>query len=124
MQLNVRAHSVDLDNSDRAYATEKIGRVVEKFLGKSGRVEVEFSEISKGGGHNLSRVKVHVAIPHAPSETVHVDDTEIRAAIDLCADKLARAIKRNKEKRRSQARSGSFPSLKVQNPPDEDIAEA
>jgi ribosomal subunit interface protein len=124
MQLNVRAHSVDLDNSDRAYATEKIGRIVEKFLGKSGRVEVEFSEISKGGGHNLSRVKVHVAIPHAPSETVHVDDVEVRAAIDLCADKLARAIKRNKEKRRSKARSGSFPSLKVQNPPDEDIAEA
>ena len=124
MQLNVRAHSVDLDNSDRAYATEKIGRIVEKFLGKSGRVNVEFSEISKGGGHNLSRVKVHVAIPHASSETVHVDDPEIRAAIDLCADKLARVIKRNKQKRRTQARSGSFPSLKVPPPPIEDDTEA
>lgn len=124
MQLNVRAHSVDIDNSDRAYATEKIGRIVEKFLGKSGRVDIEFSEISKGGGHNLSRVKVHVAIPHAPSETVHVDDPEIRAAIDLCADKLARAIKRKKEKRRTQARSGSFPSLKIPDTPSEEIAEA
>ena len=113
MQLNVRAHSVDLTSSDRAYASEKIGRIVEKFLGKSGRVDVEVSEVSKSGGHNLSRVKVHIAIPHASSETVHVDDAEIRAAIDLCADKVARAIKRNKTKRRDQARSGSFPSLNV-----------
>jgi len=124
MQLNVRAHSVDLDNSDRAYATEKIGRIVEKFLGKSGRVDVEFSEISKGGGHNLSRVKVHLVIPRAPSETVRVDDPEIRTAIDLCADKLARAIKRNKEKRRTQARSGSFPSLDVPPTTAEDAAQA
>ena len=112
MQLNVRAHSVDLNNSDREYAAEKIGRTVEKFLGKSSRVDVEVSEVSRSGGHNLSRVKVHIAIPNAPSETVHVDDEKVRAAIDLCADKVARAIKRSKQKRRDQARSGSFPSLK------------
>ena len=119
MQLNVRAHSVDLTNSDRAYAEEKIGRTVEKFLGKSGRVEIEVSEVSRSGGHNLSRVKVHIAIPHAPSETVHVDDKQVRAAIDLCADKVARVIKRNKQKRRDQARSGSFPSLRPQSLPED-----
>ena len=119
MQLKVRAHSVDLNNSDRAYAEEKIGRTVEKFLGKSGRVDVEVSEVSKSGGHNLSRVKVHIAIPHAPSETVHVDDEKVRAAIDLCADKVARAIKRNKQKRRDQARSGSMPALTKQSLEDE-----
>jgi ribosome-associated translation inhibitor RaiA len=69
-------------------------------------------------------VKVHVAIPHATSETVHVDNPEIRTAIDLCADKLARAIKRNKQKRRTQARSGSFPSLKIPDGPSEEVAEA
>jgi ribosomal subunit interface protein len=124
MQLNVRTHSADVDNADRAYAKEKIGRIIEKFLGKSGRVDVEFSEVSKGGGHNLSRVKVHIAIPHAPSETVHVDDAEVRTAIDLCADKVARVIKRNKQKRRDKARSGSFPAIKTRPAEEEeDIAE-
>ena len=122
MQLNVRAHSVDLNDSDRNYASEKIGRTVEKFLGKSSRVDVEVSEVSKGSGHNLSRVKVHIAIPHASSETVHVDDTDIRAAIDLCADKVARVIKRNKNKRRDQARSGSFPALKARSAKHEDLS--
>ncbi|MEE2827990.1 MAG: ribosome-associated translation inhibitor RaiA [Myxococcota bacterium] len=112
MEFHVRAHSVDIDQATRVYAEEKIGRTVEKFLGNTGRVDVEVTEIARGSGPHLARVKVHVAIPHAPSQTVHVDDSEIRAAIDLCSDKVARAIKRSKQKRRSKARSGQFPALK------------
>ena len=111
MDFHVRAHSTHLDNDTRAYAEEKIGRAVTKVLGsKGGRVDIEVTDQNQGGGAPCSRVKVHVAIPHSASETVHVDDPDIRAAIDQCADKIGRAIKKNRGRRRDRVRTGEIPA--------------
>jgi ribosomal subunit interface protein len=104
MEFVVRAHSVDLDEATRDYAEAKIGRVVTKMLRTTGaRVDVEVT--GQAGGAGQTRVKVHVVIPHATSETVHADGDDPRAAIDIAADKIGRALRRNKEKRRDRARA-------------------
>ncbi len=101
MEFVVRAHSVELDEKTRAYAEAKIGRTVSKMLrGTGSRVDVEVTEAP-----HQARVKVHVSIPHAPSETVHADQSDIKSAIDVAADKIGRALRRNKEKRRDKART-------------------
>ena len=112
MEFHFRAHSVQLEPDTRDYAEEKIGGALHKVLGKGGgRIDVEVTEPSHSGGRPCVRVKVHVAIPHAASETVHVDASGLKEAIDLCANKIMRAVKRRRNKRRTKARTGEFPAL-------------
>lgn len=104
MEFVVRAHSVEMDEASRDYAEAKIGKAVAKMTrGSSARVDVEVSKSPVGTGQ--TRVKVHVVIPHVPSETVHADEVEMKAAMDVAADKIGRALRRHKEKRRDRARA-------------------
>ncbi|MCP4873162.1 MAG: ribosome-associated translation inhibitor RaiA [Proteobacteria bacterium] len=104
MEFVVRAHSVKMDDASRDYAEAKIGKAVAKMTrGSNARVDVEVSKSTHGTGK--TRVKVHVVIPHVPSETVHADESEMKAAIDVAADKISRALRRHKEKRRDRARA-------------------
>ena len=62
------------------------------------------SNLDHGKGAPLSRVKVNVHVPHAKSVSISVDDPEVRAAVDLAADKIWRAVKRLRQKRRDTGR--------------------
>jgi len=101
MDCTVRAHSIQLDDDTRDYARKKISRSVDKILkGQSTTVDIEISNLDHGKGRPLSRVKVNVHVPHAKSLSVHVDDPDVKAAVDGAADKIWRAVKRLKQKRR------------------------
>lgn len=105
MEVQVRAHSIQLKDDDRQYAERKIGKAVQKILGGGGtKVDVEVSNLDHGKGAPLSRVKVNVHVPHAKSVSISVDDPEVRAAVDLAADKIWRAVKRLRQKRRDTGR--------------------
>ena len=107
MDFKVRAHSIQLTDEDRDYAEKKIGKAVQKILGTAGNsVDVEISNLDNGKGAPLSRVKVNVYVPHAKSISVHVDNPEVKAAIDIAADKIWRAVKRVRQKRRDSRRVG------------------
>ncbi len=105
MEVNVRAHSFDLSDSARQYAESKIGRSVTKVVRGGSRIDVEVSEQSKGGGPSLARVKVSVAVPRSKPAVVTAEDSDVRAAIDSAADKIGRALRRTKEKRRGKGRT-------------------
>ncbi len=101
MDCTVRAHSIQLDDETRDYARKKITRSVEKILGKQNvTVDIEISNLDQGKGKPLSRVKVGVLVPQAKPLSVQVEDQDVKAAIDAAADKIWRAVKRNKQKRR------------------------
>jgi len=103
MEIDVRAHSIELKKGDRAYAAEKIGKAVDKLLSGTGaRVDVEISDLSQGSGAHLKRVAVHVHVPHSKTEVVRVDDPSVTAAVDLAADRIFRSLKRNIERRRGR----------------------
>jgi ribosomal subunit interface protein len=123
MDLNIRTPHIELKKSDRVYAEEKIGRAVEKVLGTQGTVDIEISDLSNGHGAPRIRVSVHVHIPQAKSENVAVEDPDVRAAIDLAADRAARAVKRNKERRRGRVRSHGSKEMAAHVPvePDETV---
>lgn len=101
MDCTVRAHSIQLDDEIRDYARKKITRSVQKILkGQTTNVDIEISNQDQGKGKPRSRVKVNVHVPHAKSLSVSVDDPDVKAAIDGAADKIWRAVKRIKQKRR------------------------
>ena len=120
MEVNVRAHSFDLSDRSRSYAESKIGRSVTKLVKGGAPVDVEVSEQNKGGGPSLVRVKVSVAIPRSKPAVVTAEDAEIRAAIDLAADKIGRALRKTKEKRRGKGRTSPGLSPVVDPVSDED----
>ena len=91
MEFVVRAHSVKMDYASRDYAEAKIGKAVAKMTrGSNARVDVEVSKSTHGTGK--TRVKVHVVIPHVPSETVHADESEMKAAIDVVDEMKAKLV--------------------------------
>ena len=101
MDCTVRAHSIQIDDDTRDYARKKITRSVEKILrGQNTVVDIEISNLDQGKGKPLSRVKVNVQVPHAKPLTVQVDDPDVKAAIDGAGDKIWRAVKRLKQKKR------------------------
>ena len=107
MDFQVRAHSIHLNDETRDYARKKIGKAVEKILGTVAcKVDVEVSNLDHGKGAPSSRVKVVVFVPHAKSVSVQVEDADVKAAIDLSADKIWRALKRLRQRRRDLSRTG------------------
>jgi len=106
MQFQIRAHDVHVDDATREYAENKIGKAVQKILGSGGhRVDVEFS--SEGHGAPDNRVSVHLYVPGRKPHVVTVSDPEMKAAIDVAADKIGRAVRRATNKRRDRARKGN-----------------
>ncbi len=121
MDCTVRAHSIQIDDDTRNYATKKITRSVEKILGgQSVSIDIEISNLDKGKGRPLSRVKVNVRVPQAKSLSVHVDDQDVRAAVDGAADKIWRAVKKIKQKRRDHRGSVHGGPVTLDRPPQED----
>ncbi len=109
MEIQVRTPHANLKKSTKAYAEQKIGAALEKVLGQEGsRGDIEISDLSNGHGAPLIRVSVHVTIPRSKSHTVHAEDGDVGAAIDLAADKILRAVKRNLQKKRSRQRSSHY----------------
>lgn len=105
MEFHLRAHAVDIDDATRIYAREKIGGAVHQVLGKEGsRVDVEIAALNHGHGAPRTRVSVHVFVPHGRTPVVTVEDEDIKAAIDIAADKAWRSVKELRQRRRDLAR--------------------
>ncbi len=110
MEFNLRAPSTQIDNADREYAERKLTHALSKVLGRSGaRVDVEVSSPSQSSGKPLTKVDVHVFIPKSKKQVVKVQAEELRECIDLATDKIMRAVKRSRNRRRDKMRhSGEF----------------
>lgn len=106
MEFHLRAHAVEIDDATRLYARQKIGGAVHQVLGKEGsRVDVEIASLNHGHGVPRHRVSVHVFVPHGRTPVVTVEDGDVRAAIDIAADKAWRAVKELRQRRRDLART-------------------
>ena len=109
MEIQVRSPHADIKKSTVAYAEQKIGAALEKVAGKEGsRADIEIADLSHGRGAPLMRVSVHVSLPQSKFQTVQVEDADVGAAIDLAADKIHRAIKRTRQRRRDRQRQSHY----------------
>jgi len=122
MEFNLRAHSISVQESDRTYAETKLTTALKKVLGGiTARVDVEVSAPSHSSGKPLMEVDVHVFIAKSKTQVVKVKAEELRECIDLATDKVMRAVKRDRNKRRDKMRhSGEFPAATA---PNEDTAD-
>ena len=124
MEFNLRAPSTQIDRADRDYAEKKLTQALRKVVENAGvRVDVEVSSPSQSSGKPLTEVDVHVFIPKSKKQVVKVQAEGLRECIDLATDKIMRAVKRSRNRRRDKLRhSGEFKAATV--PFDEDAEDS
>ena len=116
MQLHVKGKNLEVSEPIRTYAERKL-RKLDRQLSESATVEVELA-VEKNP--SIAESQVAEATVHVKGRTLRARDaaTDMRAAIDLLADKLVRQVKDVRGKRVTSRKHGASP------PPPEDVAEA
>lgn len=105
MQITVSGHQVDITESLRAYAMEKVGRIQKHFD------HVINTNIVLRVQKNMHKAEATI---HARGATLHAhaEGIDMYSAIDSLTDKLDRQVLKHKEKTSSHHRSeGSLKKL-------------
>jgi putative sigma-54 modulation protein len=98
MQLQVKGKNVEVSDSIRSYAEEKL-RKLERQLNDPARVEIELT-VERNPSIALSHVAEGTVWTKGPVLRARESSTDMKASIDQLADKLSRQVKRYREKRR------------------------
>src|SRR5438874_4429660 len=113
MRLQVKGKNVEVSEAIRTYAEEKLGRL-ERQLADPTRVELELA-VEKNPSIADNHVAEATIWTKGPVLRAKEASTDMRASIDLLADKLERQVTRYREKRRrrrgSNGRAAEEPSV-------------
>jgi putative sigma-54 modulation protein len=98
MQLQVKGKNIEVTDSIRSYAEAKL-RKLERQLSDPTRVELELA-VERNPSIAQSHVAEATVWTKGPVLRARETSTDMKASIDQLAEKLARQVKRYKEKRR------------------------
>ena len=98
MRLQVKGKNVEVSEAIRTYAEEKLGRL-ERQLADPTRVELELA-VEKNPSIADNHVAEATIWTKGPVLRAKEASTDMRASIDLLADKLERQVTRYRQKRR------------------------
>lgn len=107
MRLQVKGKNVEVTDSIRTYAEEKLKKL-ERHLNDPTRVELELA-VERNPSISQNQVAEATVWTKGPILRARESSTDMKASIDQLADKLARQVKRYREKqRRRSPRSDSL----------------
>jgi ribosome hibernation promoting factor len=112
MQLEVKGKNVEVSDSIRSYAEAKL-RKLERQLSDPTRVELELA-VERNPSIAQSQVAEATIWTKGPVLRARESSEDMKASIDQLADKLARQVKRYKEKRRRRHVRGELPELPIE----------
>jgi len=115
MRLQVKGKNVEVSESIRAYAEEKL-RKLERHLNDPTRVEVELA-VERNPSISANHIAEATVWTKGPVLRARESSSDMKASIDQLADKLTRQVKRYREKQRR--RPGRGDSGEASAPPDE-----
>lgn len=106
MRLQVKGKNVEVTDSIRTYAEAKLKKL-ERHLHDPTRVEVELA-VERNPSISQNQVAEATVWTKGPVLRARETSTDMKASIDQLADKLARQVKRYRQKqRRRHARNGA-----------------
>jgi putative sigma-54 modulation protein len=105
MRLQVKGKNVEVSEAIRTYAEEKLGRL-ERQLADPTRVELELA-VEKNPSIADNHVAEATIWTKGPVLRAKEASTDMRASIDLLADKLERQVTRYRQKRRRRGRGSN-----------------
>jgi len=111
MRLQVKGRNVEVSESIRSYAEEKLGRL-ERQLADPTRVEVELA-VERNPSIADSHVAEATVFTKGPVLHAREASADMKASIDQLADKLERQVTRYRSKRRRGRRRSNGPDLQA-----------
>ena len=107
MQLEVKGKNVEVSDSIRSYAENKL-RKLERQLSPPTVVELELT-VERNPSISENQVAEATIWTKGPVLRAREASSDMKASIDQLTDKLARQVKRYREKRREEPRRGEQP---------------
>src|SRR6266511_4370578 len=98
MRLQVKGKNVEVTETIRAYAEEKLGKL-DRHLNDPTRVEVELA-VERNPSIANNQVAEATVWTKGPVLRARESSSDMKASIDQLADKLQRQVKRYRQKRR------------------------
>jgi len=111
VRLQVKGKNVEVSDALRGYAEEKLGKVG-RHLNDATRLEVELA-IEKNPSISENQVAEATVWTKGPILRASERSTDMRASIDLLAEKLERQVHRYRDKRRRGANRHSESGLEA-----------
>jgi putative sigma-54 modulation protein len=111
MRLQVKGRNVEVSESIRSYAEEKLSRL-ERQLADPTRVEVELA-VERNPSIADSHVAEATVFTKGPVLHAREASADMKASIDQLADKLERQVTRYRSKRRRGRRRSNGPDLQA-----------
>ena len=98
MQVIVKARHMNLTDSLRAHASEKLGdSVMRVFDRPAAKIEIELSELAVKDGDD-KECRVTVFVPRGKAITITEVGDDMYKAIDLAHDRLLMTVKRERDR--------------------------
>jgi len=107
MQLEVKGKNVEVSDSIRSYAESKL-RKLERQLSPPTVVELELT-VERNPSISQNQVAEATIWTKGPVLRAREASSDMKASIDQLTEKLARQVKRYREKRRQEPRRGEQP---------------
>ena len=111
MRLQIKGRNLSVTPDIEEYAVEKLGKL-ERFLSDATPVELELS-VEKNRSIAENQVAEATIWTKGPVLRARESSTDMRAAIDLMADKIERQARRYKDKRQRKRPARSRPSAEA-----------
>ena len=106
MRLQVKGKNVEVSDTLKTYAQEKLGKL-EKHLNDAARLELELA-VEKNPSISENQIAEGTIWTKGPVLRARESSPDMRASIDMLVEKLERQARRYRDKRRrSSARTGS-----------------
>jgi putative sigma-54 modulation protein len=118
MQLQVKGKNLEVSDPIREYAERKL-RKLDRLLAAPTKVEVELA-VEKNPSIAANHVAEGTVWTKGPTLRARESATDMRASIDLLADKLERQVTRYREKRRDHR---PHPAQQTAQPEEEPVFE-
>jgi ribosome hibernation promoting factor len=114
VRLQVKGKNVELSDSLKSYAQEKLGKL-DKHLNDAARLELELA-VERNPSISDNQIAEATIWTKGPVLRARESSTDMRASIDLLVDKLERQARRYRDKRRrsasrNQGNAQSFESI-------------
>src|SRR6266542_6280908 len=105
MRLQVKGRNLEISEQIRTYAEEKLGKL-DRLVSDPTRVELELA-VEKNPSIADNHVAEATVWTKGPVLRAKEASSDMRASIDLLADKLERQVTRYRQKRRRRGRGGN-----------------
>lgn len=104
MQVDIRARKIEVDEALRAHVDRRLRFALGRFGERIAKVTVRFEDANGARGGVDKQCQLDVALRPSGNVLVEEIDADLLAVVDRAADRAARAVDRDLQRRRDAGR--------------------